>query len=155
MTTMDENELRKRVLERLTNSDDPNDIILEVCDQTDMDWDRAEKFTEAVRAEHESEITLYQSPVLVVIALGIFIGGAASLVYSTMGLVAAFETFRVVSPDLYALPQGIVFISYMISYAPQWIGGVILGLGMVVGSLKGMQKVWEAAFEKLGQCVMT
>jgi len=148
---MNESELKKHVLERLTDGDSPDDIILEVCNLSDMDWPRAEQFVEAVRAANESDITLSQSPVLVLIALGIFIGGAFSIIYSTTGIVATFEAFRVMTPSPYDLPQGLTFIWYMAAYAPQWFGGVLLGFAMVVGSLKGMQKVWGAAFEKLGK----
>lgn len=151
MATMDEHRLREHVLERLVDGGNPDEIIFEICNSMDMNWREAEAFVNHIQAENQGHITLQQSPLLVMLALVIFLGGAGLTVYSVSGVVATFETFRVTSSnDLYGLPQGIVFIWYMASYTPELIGSLIFGMGMIVGSLKGMQGVWEAVFEKLG-----
>ncbi len=147
---MDEDEPTERVLARLKNGDNPEDILFELCESTDMDWREAKTLVERIRAENKTSITLYQSPLLITLALAIFLGGAGLIVYTTVSIVTLYDAFQVIPPDLILLPQFFSYIWYLTLYAPYLIAFFVLGLGMMLGSAIGMQAVWEAIFAKLG-----
>ena len=82
MEKTDNAELERQIIERLENGENKDDIILDLCENANMNWPQAEAMVEEVRAENQAHIALAQSPLLVSIALIIFIGGAGIIVYS-------------------------------------------------------------------------
>ena len=150
MKTMNNAELEKQIIERLENGGNKNDIILDLCENANMNWTQAEAMVEEVRAENQAHITLARSPLLVSIALIIFIGRAGIIVYSVYDLFVMYSVFR----DLYAPtnPSGLAmgFLWYLFINGEGLLGMTILGTAMITGSLRGMEGVWTAIFEKLG-----
>ena len=150
MEKTDNAELEKQIIERLENGENKNDIILDLCENANMNWPQAEAMVEEVHAENQAHIALAQSPLLVSIALIIFIGGAGIIIYSAYALFVMYSVFR----DLYAPtnPSGVAmgFLWYLFINGEGLLGMTILGTAMMIGSLKGMENVWTAIFENLG-----
>ena len=100
-----------------------------------------------IQAEHRDHITLKQSPVLVAVALSIFIGGLG------MVAVAAYGLSTMLQPLAGSVADGLGLVGnlmYLFAYGGQFWGIGIIGLGMIVGSLRGMQDIWTSLFNKLG-----
>ena len=150
MEKTDNAELEKQIIERLENGENKNDIILDLCENANMNWPQAEAMVEEVHAENQAHITLAQSPLLVSIALIIFIGGAGIIIYSAYDLFVMYSVFC----DLYAPtnPSGLAagFLWYLFLNGEGLLGMTILGTAMMIGSLRGMENVWTAIFENLG-----
>lgn len=148
MTTIP-NELKQQIITRLEDSENRNDIILDLCESQGLDWKQAEAIVDSIHAEHANNITLTQSPILVLIALAIFIGGTAALFYGAAQLVAMYEFFVEISNQNH--PQSIGgFLIYLLADGVGYLGLFALGIAMIVGSLRGMSEVWSAIFAKLG-----
>ena len=125
---LDSPKFKQHVLERLKNHDEMNDIIIEICESANVPREEARAFAEDLYEENKTDIVLYQSPVWTVIALATFIAGAA-LLYASVG--AIYDDWR-----------------YVLSLDMIW--RTILGLAMILGSLKGMEDVWLAILKKIG-----
>jgi hypothetical protein len=137
--------IEERILQRLTDADDRENIILGLCETEDLNWSEARAMVEAVEARKKNQIVLAQSPVLVMIALGTFIGGLVFLGYAAYNIAIAYKTYASTLN-----PASVGFLLYLLTYGGFFWEFAILGLAMVVGSLKGMQDVWMAVFEKTG-----
>jgi hypothetical protein len=150
MEKTDNSELEEKIVERLENGETKNDIILDLCENANMNWTQAEAMVEEVHAENQGHIALAQSPLLVSIALIIFIGGAGLVIYSAYDLFVMYSAFR----DMYtpANPSGLAagFLWYLFLNGEGLLGMTILGTAMMIGSMRGMANVWTAIFEKLG-----
>jgi hypothetical protein len=94
--------------------------------------------------EEQSQITLRQSPLLVLLALATFLGGWISLG------VAAVKSYDFISAVLFtrnAFVTSVGVVVYLVEYLPYLAGWITVGVGMILGSLLGMQKIWEAIFD--------
>lgn len=59
---MDNQELNLYIIENLSKAQDPNDLILEICNRTGMNWPKAQALVEEVRSEHSGTIARKQAP---------------------------------------------------------------------------------------------
>jgi len=147
MVKRDWTTIEANLLERLVSGKSHDDIILDLCETENMTWSEAEALLERVSTEKENHIVLAQSPLLVLIALAIFIGGVGLIVYSAYNITIAFHScYDTKSGSVDALGLSL----YLFTYGGYLWFFAFLGLGMVVGSLRGMQDVWAAIFHKLG-----
>ena len=142
--------IEQHILERLKNADDWNDIIMNMCEAGNMDWSEAKAFVQGIEAQKKNQIVLAQSPVLVLVALAIFIGGIALSAWAVGRVVMMYYTFSVSSGSSDLPVHVLYFLIYIIAYAPMFVAFFALGLGMIIGGLKGMQDIWRAFFEMSG-----
>ena len=144
MKTMDSAELEEKILERLENGENTNDIILNLCEQENIAWPETEAMVQRIQAENKTHIVLTQSPVLVLIALATFLGGLGLISVAVYDIVTVYNAY--VGSGI----ASIGFLAYLLQYGGFVWGLGLLGLAMIVGSLRGMQDVWTAILEKLG-----
>lgn len=147
MDRTDRARIEEGIFERLTNGESHDDIILDLCETENMTWPEAEALLERVGAEKKHHIVLAQSPLLVLIALATFIGGVGLVVYSAFNISSAFLSYQ----DTNSGSVGALgMVLHLFTYGEYLWFLALLGLGMIIGSLKGMQDVWSAVFHKLG-----
>ncbi len=145
MTTTIPEEPEKEIIERLENGEDRDDIILDLAERRKLDWKEAEALVDSTQAEHADDITLAQSPLLVLIALSVFIGGLFLVGVAVYDIAAVYDTFASAES-----PAGVGFFFYLFTYGGFFWEIGLLGMGMIVGSLRGLSDVWAAIFAKLG-----
>jgi hypothetical protein len=156
MTTITPKEIEQQIITRLENSDDRNDIILDLCESQDMDWRHAEALVDSIHARNADNITLSQSPLLILLALAIFLGGAGLISYAIYNAVSVYKTIYWLHSQAPNNGSSVFwevvhdFLFYMMLTGSEYFGMLVLGIGMIVGSLRGMQDVWSAVFAKLG-----
>jgi hypothetical protein len=134
--------LSQKILEDLTNARNMDDIVREVCEKADLDWKRAEALVNRLSAENEDKITMSQSPLLVPLALFTFVSGVTLVLYDL------YQFYLVYSADSKTFLFQMLFLG-MNGQVIFW--SFLLGVAMILGSLKGMQGVWAAIFERLGR----
>jgi hypothetical protein len=139
MSTRDPQEFKLQALERLKNGDEMDEIILQAAQELDIPWQEASELVTGLYEENKDDITLYQSPILVFLAFVIFLGGVGLLGYT------AYNVYEIASHN--SQQAAIILLTV---YGESIAAKIILGLGMVIGSLKGMQDIWESVFRKIG-----
>ena len=145
-------ELKLKVIEQLEDAVDEDDIILSISEQTGLSWPETQEAVERIRMENANKIALAQSPLLIALALVIFLAGLAICAYPFYRIYSVYELYvsgMAIDPSI-DLPLKAVVIFYLTSDGPGFLGEIILGLGMMIGSLKGMTKVWEEVFTWMG-----
>ncbi len=138
MTQPDLQEFKTYILNHLKRNRSIDDIVLHVCEQSGASWQSVHEYVIAISEENSNDIVLGQSPVLVGLALATFLIGTGII------LVDAFRLYSVNANNPQDLPY---FVKEEIT---QILRHTIVGILMIAGSLKGMQKVWEAIFNKFG-----
>ena len=133
--------LSQKILEDLTSARNMDDIVREVCEKMNLDWKRGEALVNRLAAENEDKITVSQSPLLVLLAFFTFISGVGLVFY------ALYQFYLVYSADSKTFLFQMLFLG-MNGQAIFW--SFLLGMAMIFGSLKGMQRVWEAILERFG-----
>jgi len=142
-------ELERKLLERLENNDNRNDILLELCESGDMDWREAEALLDSILTRHTVDITFRQSPLLVALALVFFFGGVGLIAYMTYDLVSVYRTLDALPGQRSGSEPFGGLLVYLSIVGTQYFGMVLLAIAMIVGSLKGMEDVWAAIFARL------
>ena len=71
----DEELLTEYIIQQLGKHISRNDIIYDICQRTQRDWNSVNTMVAAVEQTHAKEIARKASPLLLVVALGLFIGG--------------------------------------------------------------------------------
>ena len=148
MTTTFDAELEREIVRKLKSGEDKDDLILLVCERAGINWNEAEALVNDIESTHQHSITLAQSPLLVGLALGTFLSGVVLMGY------AGYEAYSVLRSLAQADPTDLGTITgsatYLYFYGAEMGGLLLLGIAMIVGSLKGMRSVWEAILAKLG-----
>jgi ABC-type dipeptide/oligopeptide/nickel transport system permease subunit len=147
---MDNQEVSAYIISALSKDQDPNDIILALCEKHKLTWPEAETLVKKVQLENEQTIVKKKFPLLFVLALAIFLGGMIAIGY---GVEIIFSEYTLIQPGL-AHIQGIlnnedVFtnmytgLRMILSSGSLPISIIIVGIGMILGSLIGMQDAWS------------
>lgn len=150
MMEFDTTEIEGKILERLRNTDEPDAIITALCENYNLDWSDASLIVKRIQRKNQTQIVLAQSPILTLIALVIFLVGVAMCIQAIFGVIVTYKAFNP-SPDTSGEFINLIgYLIYLISYAPALFAFFIMGIAMIIGSLKGMQDVWTALFQKAG-----
>jgi hypothetical protein len=140
MSTEIPHEITEKILHDLSDARNMDDIVMEVCEKTGLGWEDVEAYVNHFSTENESRITLAQSPLLALLALSIFLLGVGLVLY---GLYDIYQIYLVSS-------QSFALVLYLLTSGSGIFWNLMLGTAMIIGSLKGMQNVWAAIFERLG-----
>ncbi len=137
------------IISQLSKGVKPGDIIFDLCQKTGISWPEAEKLLNQVRSDKSREIEGRQFPLMFALALAIFLGGMGMLIYGGYGI---FSQITLISSSLQSTSQldqnldalqkiYLVFVSiYQVAATDLFY--LLLGAGMVLGSLIGMRDVW-------------
>ncbi len=124
-----EKELTDFVVEQLVKHRNRDDLIMILCQNSGMNWYDAEKFIVNIESEHSRKIATGQSPVYLILGVGILVVGL-------------FITGRYVLATLHG---AIYFLPSMpIPYSGNvgWIGtGIAMTLGGIVGIVMTIKKM--------------
>lgn len=150
-------DIEKEIIRRLEDAENRDDIILDLCESQGMDWKDAESLVNSIQETHQLDITMAQSPILTALAVITFLGGAGLLVYVIHNLNFMYEAFysgqeQMAQYEIFGWKWRVIydFLIYLVISAEQYLGLMFLAIAMILGSLRGMQDIWEVIFNKLG-----
>jgi hypothetical protein len=111
---MDQQEATEFVIRELGKHRSRDDIVREICAQTNWPWKQVQHFVQRIEVQHEDQITGRQMPLLIALGAGTVVVGFLLIVFTIYGNLSG----EGVNP-FYAL----------------------LGMGMLVGGSAG---IWQA-----------
>jgi hypothetical protein len=154
-------ELVAGIVKRLSQADDPDDIILDICQRSGYSWAAAESLVHYIREDQAPQITQKQMPFLIGVALFVFTAGLILTGYGVYAILSAALAARgeLVPRDLtwYFMPvlekgvhpadafQPAIFpyLNLIVGMALSPISALLFGLCMIFGSLLGMRDAWS------------
>jgi hypothetical protein len=89
---MDDSAVTDYIVYKLGKHVSRNDIIFDLCQRTGKSWDQVSALVASVEQQHESRIARQQSPLYLIIAIGVFIVGlylACSGLFYFVDIIAA------------------------------------------------------------------
>ncbi len=72
---MDDSAVTDYIVYKLGQHVSRNDLIFDLCQRTGKSWDQVSTLVASAEQQHESRIARQQSPIYLVIGVGVFIGG--------------------------------------------------------------------------------
>jgi hypothetical protein len=139
ISNIDQDELARRIIQHLGNGGEQNVLIYEICEQTGLPWTQVETLVNQVAAEQHEVVKRKQFPLMIVLALGTFLGGLALIGYGIYTTYLAVRTVINPSDPLSDLAYTLQYVFNFAGYAIA-LGGT--GIAMMLGSLLGMKQVW-------------
>ncbi len=131
---MDDPVLTEYVIRELGRNVTKNDLIYDVCQRTGLSWDQVSQFVSGVEQKHHREIAKRSSPILFVIGIAVFLGGAWLFCGALLFFVDFFRTGSI-SLNPFDLRRDYVSV---IRFGT--------GLAMMVGSTIGMFQLIRSIF---------
>lgn len=129
---MDQEQAKEFVIRELGRHHHKNEVIRELCEQSGMNWTEATEFIEQVEIEHESEIAIKQSPIIVFLGSMFLLGG---LILTVTIAIMTFQGYV------------IFFLKLPIPYLGNLVYFVI-GVALITGSLRGLWdtliRIWNS-----------
>jgi hypothetical protein len=129
---MNKDEARVLIINELGKHTNRNDILMELCQELDINWEDADRLVKEVETYDGRTIARRQSPLLIILGAGVLIGGTALTVQALL----FFWDFAFMAPA-----QQLV----MSQYAYYMGGGFFTGLAMLAGGIVGFRKFLSAA----------
>ena len=111
---MDKQEATEYVIRELGKHRSRDDIVNEICKQTNWPWKQVRHFVQRVEVQHEDQITGRQMPLLIALGVGAIVAG-----------------LLLTGATIYVNLSGESVNPY----------GALIGLGMMVGGTAG---IWQA-----------
>jgi hypothetical protein len=140
--------IREIIIDRLARADPIDDILLDLCNQEGIDWSEAEDLVATVQAEREDDITLHQSPILLILSVTTFAAGAGLFLYSASVI---GEILYVLSKlDVRLEDLKLTILPYYLESPINPILALITGIGMMGGGSLGMKPIWKVILSKMG-----
>lgn len=137
---MDESTVNASIVERISKGVSTNEIITGLCEQENINWEEAKELVERIRQANQSTISRRQFPLLIVMALFFFLTGFGLMIFSIVSLVQIHELYSATQQPTWNLVQTIMLL---FNYGSGFIAAIVLGFGMVLGSLIGMRRAWS------------
>ena len=131
---MQKEEITAFVISELGKHHNRNEIIRSLCERTGMMWSDAEKLVRQVESDHSHEIRAKQSPLLVALAVVIFIAGIGLIFYCGAYFIG------LTGED----GAGVARSGRGAIYA---IGALFTGITMIGGAVFGLRKTLQELFE--------
>jgi hypothetical protein len=128
---MNKEKVTEFVISELGKHHSRNEIITTLCEKGRLHWSEAEKLVQEIEAEHGHTITARQSPIIIVLGVGLLIIGIGLTIYNAIFFINFFQTQHEV------ISVNSVFDARAIYYRS---GALIAGILMIIGGLSGSWK---------------
>jgi hypothetical protein len=125
---MNKEEVRNIIIAQLGRHRDRNDLLTVLSRDLNIDWKQAEQLVRDVEASHRQVIARRQSPLLIILGLGVIIGGFALTTYGIWD----FWIFSQLDTTEQFIHSESLYLSG---------GGMVTGLAMITGGIIGFRKI--------------
>ena len=129
---MDKEKAAELVIQELGKHHSRNDIIIALCEQFGFNWQSAELFIREIETQHGRKIAKRQSPILIILGLGILLAGVVLTLYNVSYIIGYYQS----PPDTLSYEGVLGVRTFYIR-----IGSFITGLAMIAGSVIGLWRV--------------
>lgn len=126
---MDKDQAAAFIVNELSKHSHRDDIFRELCREMNIDWKQAESLMRDVEAYHGRTIAHRQSPLLIVLGLGVILGG---LTLTTYGAWYFWQLTQMQPLEQFLYSQ----------YIQIPASSMITGTAMIVGGIIGFRKIF-------------
>ncbi len=138
---MNEDELTAYIVHHLTEGDDPKDLVFDLCEKTNLSWPKVEALVKQIQEEQQGTIARKQLPLMFALALVIFLAGLGLVGYSLYTFTSPLLQGLTGSPAAVA-NYSLYIVNVIIDSHGTVVYALVIGTGMILGSLIGMKDVW-------------
>jgi hypothetical protein len=122
-------ELKTFVIKNLKKHTRHNDIVAEVCQRAQWNWNDAQRFVARTQTEHHGQLTKSQRSFMIPFSIIFIFGGILLLVWSGMTLY-----------DYYQGYTGPEYSTLSLDFLPLVLGGLVTSFGIIAGGIFGLYR---------------
>jgi hypothetical protein len=137
-TSLENPELTKYVINELKKGRKRNDIVMAICEQSNVEWIQAQRFVANIEVEYHSHIKKKKSWPILVLSIIAVIGGIVIIIVS---LAAILPVLNIISFTEYD-PN--INIPIPVDFA---LAALITGFGIVLGGIVGIYQSIQSRIE--------
>ncbi len=135
-------------VKRLGDGCHPDDITLEICQESGMSWKEAEALVEEAWNTFQPAITRRQALPQALLAFSILAGGLGVAVSALTSLVDVVLKYLA---DLSGPATALALLYHVTTAAPVTLGALAVAIPMMIGGMIGLARLWEVIlFDKAG-----
>lgn len=134
-------ELEKEILKALSKDRRHSDIVMEVCEQTSMSWDQAQRLVAQVATKNRKHLVSRQNMVIIPLAAIALLAGLALIA-------ASVSEAQKLAWQLYRTPSEIPAQASEVEYIlREGLWGFVIGLSLFLGGVYGLIRALQAQFD--------
>ena len=119
------------VIRELGKHHNRNEIITALCEQMGLNWQEAGKLVQEIESQHGRAIAARQSPIVIVLGIGLLIVGIGLTCYESMFFMNFFQSRH----DVLSVDNALEIRSVYYQ-----AGSLLTGISMIIGGIVGS---WE------------
>jgi hypothetical protein len=119
------------VIRELGKHHNRNEIITALCEQMGLNWREAGQFVQEIESQHGRAIAARQSPIIIILGIGLLIAGIGITCYNSIFFLNFFQSRHDVLSVDNALEMRAAYYR---------AGSLVVGISMIVGGIVGS---WE------------
>jgi hypothetical protein len=136
---MDKEKATEFVVKELGKHHSRNEIIIALCEQMGLNWQKAEQLVQEIESQHGRAIAARQSPIIIILGIGLLVTGMGIALYNSLFFINYFQAQHNALSVSDALE---------IRTAYYRAGSLIVGLSMITGGMVGSWKTISNLFKE-------
>ena len=138
---VEEAELEKMVFQALRKDQRHSDIVLDICEQTGMSWDRAQRLVSRVATHNRKHLVARQNLIIIPLASIALLAGLALIVASLSEGLRIAQQMAGSPSEAAARATEIEFI------LQEGLWGFVIGISLLLGGVYGLIRALQTQFE--------
>ena len=134
---MNKEEATQFVVRELGRHHNRNEIIMTLCERMGFNWKEAERFVLEIESQHGRVIAARQSPIIIVLGIGLLIIGTGLTIYNLLFFVDYFSAQH----NAFSV-EGALEIRTMYYR----VGSLLVGIAMIASGIVGSWKTISKLF---------
>jgi hypothetical protein len=128
---MNKEKATEYVIRELGKHHNRNEIITALCEQMGLNWREAGQLVQEIESHHGHAIAARQSPIIIILGIGLLIVGIGLTCYSSIFFINFFQSQHDVLSIDNALEMRAAYYQ---------AGSLIVGISMIIGGIAGSWK---------------
>ncbi|CAG1013344.1 hypothetical protein ANAEL_04675 [Anaerolineales bacterium] len=134
---MDKEEATQFVVRELGRHHNRNEIIMALCERMGLNWKEAERFVLEVETHQGRTIAARQSPIILILGIGLFVVGTGLTIYNLLFFVDYFSSQH----NAFSM-EGALELRAMYYRVGSLLAGIAMIISGIVGSWKTISKLF-------------
>ena len=139
-TEYDQEELEEMILKALRGNQRQSDIVMEVCENTGMSWNQAQRLVARTATKHHKHLVSRQNMIIIPLAALAVLAGLALIGAS---ISEGLEMARALTEAPSELPASATTIEF---YIREGLWGLVIGMSLLLGGIYGLIRAFQTQF---------
>jgi len=138
---LSQDELEEMIIKALNKDQRQSDIVMEVCEQTGMSWNQAQRLVAQVSTKNRGRLVSRQNMVIIPLAALALLAGLALIYASVSEWLVVVNLFDEVGSEISSQASEVEYV------LREGLWGFIVGISLFLGGLYGLIRALQSHFD--------